>query len=275
MKQCPSCKKTYDNTWGVCLHCEVPLKDVGDNVSEEREGPREQERPNFDMSSVQYTQINVDNFIGKQIKRCNRNLLIVNVALILTIAWAFFTNCFYGLGIWFGLIITAISILAIANIIKAMRRNSNSAIHPINKELSRFGPVQKVVESINKEIKEDKNNLSLDNSIITSSWLLRPSFFAMNIFLLGELVWIHQRITTNSTYGIETGKDYAVAIYNRHGKHLEFKSREHNANSIMGVISSRAPWVIAGYSDELMKLWESNRNAFITLVDGRRTQPTA
>ena len=38
MKECPVCKRTYDDSWEVCLFCEDELKSVSDLAQGEQEG---------------------------------------------------------------------------------------------------------------------------------------------------------------------------------------------------------------------------------------------
>ena len=35
MKECPGCKRTYDDSWRVCLVCETDLHEGGEPVSED------------------------------------------------------------------------------------------------------------------------------------------------------------------------------------------------------------------------------------------------
>ncbi len=256
MKKCPRCNRQYDDSWSVCLHCETPLND-----NEKKETAKKDQGQKKNLLG--------DNFISKQIKRTNRNLLLVNIASLICIILMWLNNAFYGAGYW-GLVIFAGVALNIWNIVKAWKRNRNPARHPISCTLTKFGPAPQLARAINEEIKA--SDLYIKPLIITESWLFKPTFFGMEINLLAELAWVHKKVTQHYTYFIPTNKSFEVIIFTREGKSIDMSCSETDSDRLMQAVMNSAPWVVAGYSDEIQKLWDTDRAGFIAYIDQRKRE---
>lgn len=256
MKKCPACSRSYDDTWGICLHCQAPLVSA---VSDgEKSAPAKAQVISFG-----------DDFIGKQIKKSNRNLLLTNLAILGCLVWLGLSGAFSDMGYWI-LIVLAVYGLVFWNLSKFWARHKKPMSHPIIKVLSKIGPAEKLVPLINEETKNSK--IHIDKIIITKSWLLKPSFYGMDLTLLGQLAWVHKKVTQRSVNFVPTGKDYAVVIYKRDGEALEVSCSEYDSNRLQDLIMKTAPWIVGGYSDELQALWDSKRSEFIAAVDQRKRE---
>jgi hypothetical protein len=60
-------------------------------------------------------------------------------------------------------------------------------------------------------------------------------------------------------------------IYDRDGRTFEIKAKEKQVEEIMTILYDKAPWAVSGYSDELQKLWQKERQTLIAAVDERRS----
>jgi hypothetical protein len=208
-----------------------------------------------------------EDFIGKHVKRTSRNLLLTNLVIIVGIIWLWLANAFYGAGLW-GLAIFGLFALGCWNIVKFWKRKKKPSSHPIITALSRIGPPQEIAALINEEVKKSK--LFIKPIIITESWLLRPSIYGLEMLLLGELVWVHKKVTQHYTYFIPTNKSFEVAIYKRDGKSIEVSCSEQDSDSLIQGVMKSAPWVVAGFSEEIQKFWDTDRPGFIAYVDQRK-----
>jgi hypothetical protein len=56
----------------------------------------------------------------------------------------------------------------------------------------------------------------------------------------------------------------------RHGYTSEIQLNKKKAELFMTRILQQCPWIVPGYTDELKKLWTSQRAGFIAAVDERR-----
>jgi len=182
------------------------------------------------------------------------------------------SNFFYGSGYW-GLAIFGAVVLNIWNIIKAWKRNRNPSRHPITITLTRFGTAQQIARVINEEVKA--SDLFIKPIIITNSWLFKPSFFGVDINLLGELAWVHKKVTQHYTYFIQTNKSFEVIIFKRDGKSINMSCSESDSDRLMEAVMKSAPWVVGGYSDEIQKLWDTDRAGFIAYIDQRKRESNA
>lgn len=163
-----------------------------------------------------------------------------------------------GLGIW--------------NLSKVAQRRKNIDNHPIMNDLKRFGSPQDVAAKIDSELQIAGNKSDIGVVTITRSWLLKPSFFGLDIQNLNEIVWIYKSVTTHYKYFIPVGKTYAVVVCNRQGGTLEIAGKEQDIHKIIEQIITYVPWVLAGFSQELQEVWQKNCSEMIEFVDVKRQE---
>ena len=89
--------------------------------------------------------------------------------------------------------------------------------------------------------------------IITEKYLIRRSFFNIDILRISDIIWIYKRVTKQTVLFIPYGKS-SVAVIKCYDGAAEIANFEKIIDDILAFIIQRAPWVIAGYSDELDKL---------------------
>jgi hypothetical protein len=163
--------------------------------------------------------------------------------------------------------------IAIWNLQKLFRRQANPELHPITKILQSFGDSPEIVASqIDSELQSETNKFSFGSLTITPSWLLNKTRYDLDIFKLDQIAWIYPKITQHRSYGVPTYKSYAAIIFNRQGKSLEIPGKEQEINQLLQEIVQRVPWVIMGFSDELQKIWNTDRSQMFELLDQRRQQ---
>lgn len=250
MKKCSNCNATYDDSWNVCLHCEIPLSSNGEQK------PR----------SVTLG----DNFIKKQISRTNRNLLLTNIGILIAAGWLLINSASTDLGPLWVLFLIGVGGVAIWNIYRFWKRSNNPTLHPIGLTLAKYGPLDKVIKLIDEEVKTPVVEAS--PVIVTNSWLFKTSFYSMEMILLGDLAWIYNRVTTHYTNGVKSGESYSIVINKRNGKKLEISCGQHVASLLLARCSEAAPWAVFGYNDGIQKLWDTNRDGFIEHVNQRKLE---
>ena len=82
-----------------------------------------------------------------------------------------------------------------------------------------------------------------------------------------KIMWAYQNTTTHRTNGIKTGTTYSVMFYVE-GYKDAFNigvPNEQTAQDILKRINDTLPWVVVGYSDELRKLYNRERDQFLNL----------
>jgi uncharacterized protein DUF6709 len=165
-------------------------------------------------------------------------------------------------------------ILAAWNLKKVADRKASPGSHPLMRSLEKYGPAELVAAGIDREVRELGTLVTAGKVLVTSSWLLWPAAYSLNVRRVDELVWVYKKVTKHYTNFIPTGKTYAAIVCARTGVPLEIPTLrgEKETDRILSEIVNRAPWVIAGFSQDLQKAWKTNASAIFEAVDARRAQ---
>ncbi len=212
-----------------------------------------------------------DNFIERQIRRCNRNLLIANLVVVgVVIAYASAFN--YKEEGWSSLVVSVpLFLLAAWNFVKWKNRTQDFTCHPVCKRLSRFGALEDVVQQIETAVRSN----SMENTagtMVFGPWLFKKTLFGVKCFRIPDLVWLYKKVTKHSVNFIPAGTSFAALLYDRYGYSLELQARQKQVESLMAMICQQSPWIVAGFGKDLERLWKSQRRAFIAAVDERRKE---
>lgn len=180
----------------------------------------------------------------------------------------------FRFGGYFGLAIgLPCLILGVWNLQNVFRRWNSPERHPIGKSLARLGDSpERFAAQINSEVQSETQNFSLGSLLITPSWLFRKKSFGLDIMKLDKVVWVYQKVTQHKRNGVHTGTTYTAVITDRQGVSIEIPANQQRVEQVIQEILNRAPWVIAGFSEELKKLWQSDRQKIFEVVDQRRQQ---
>ncbi len=156
-------------------------------------------------------------------------------------------------------------------VLRVVGRAANPERHPLMLTLARYGPPDEVAASIDREA-DELSNAPLRGPLVTRSWLLRPSVFGLQVVPLDDVVWVYRKVTKHSTNGVPTRTTHAAVINRRDGRSLEIGGTESAAGEVLQRILGSAPWILAGFDNELAGLWASRRDVVLDIVDKRRQQ---
>ena len=159
------------------------------------------------------------------------------------------------------------------NLWKWRKRLASYSNHPIYWRLTWFGAMNGVVQDIETAMRMNQLE-KIGSAKFYGPWLFKKSFFGLTCFHLPDLVWLYQKVTKHYTNFIPTGKSFSVLLNDRHGYTSEFQLNKKKAELFMARVLQQCPWIVPGYTDELKKLWTSQRPAFIAAVDERRRGAT-
>jgi hypothetical protein len=167
--------------------------------------------------------------------------------------------------------------LAALNVRKAITRMSDVDATPISRSLGRFDqPPSNVAQMIDQDLKTHGDLSPIKSLCLTSSWLMRKSFFGLDVMHWSEVVWVYQKVTSHSYNFIPTGNTYAVIIIDKYGRSIEIDAGRWKAkeatSKLLQVLVSQMPWIAVGYIKELKQLFEQNRGDFVAAVQERRKQ---
>jgi hypothetical protein len=163
-------------------------------------------------------------------------------------------------------ICTPLILFALWIIWKVRMRIENPLRHPILKSLSRYGSLADSA----RQIEAETNNTSLRKIVLSRSWILRPSVFALAACHVPDIVWAYEKVTKHSVNFIPTGKSYAAVIVDKYGRSLELAASKREADEFLETLCVAVPWAVFGFTDELQRIAEADWNGFVAAVNGRR-----
>lgn len=226
-----------------------------------------------------------EEFIAIQIKRIQRNIIILAVLIILLAIFIAFNR---GLGLMLVCILLFIFIIRPIRFVAAIKRIK---YHTVNKTVSVYGKFDDVAQNINSEVTK-QSSVKYGNIIITDTWILKLNTFSLDVVKIADVVWVYLENTRHKEGIImpgvaippqEVGKTFAVIIntvnpiaptiristthmnYMDNSKEVEIEGIEKHQRmkNILEELQQRNPYTIFGYSRELAKKWIEDRNSFI------------
>jgi hypothetical protein len=171
---------------------------------------------------------------------------------------------------WVGLVVgIPLALLAFWNLWKWRERASDITAHPAVRALKVAGQPWQAAQQIEGELPaaQEFNKLK-----VTASWVLAPTFFALHVRRLQDLVWVYGKVVRHYTYFIPTEKSWGIVICDANGAfEVPLKSEEMMGEAVAAIVQ-RVPYVIAGHTPELEGLYNGKRAEFIAAVQQRKTQ---
>lgn len=215
-------------------------------------------------------------WVETEARRANRNLLITNAVLLVGTIAIFalnakdidFSSVYIPVAIGVGVLL-----LSGWNCFKAMRRYGEIQTTPVWRHAAVYGNVEQTASQIEQELQMGK--VKYGKLIVTSSWIVRRSFFSTWVSPVGDLAWVYKKVTKHYTNFIPTGKTYAAIIVDRHRQRIEVSMSQKKTDQLLADLGARAPWAIFGYSKDIAAAWQKDPGGFVATVDSRRQQLAA
>ncbi|MBC7798651.1 MAG: hypothetical protein H7Z37_17415 [Pyrinomonadaceae bacterium] len=139
------------------------------------------------------------------------------------------------------------------------------------KSLSKHGNPNEVAAMIDDEV--SRNQSATGSIYILPNWILKKGSFSMTAQHVEDVVWVYQKTTKHSVNFIPTGKTHEVVLYGSNKSSFSLTGtflNEQKANDLIDKIYNRAPWIIVGFDNDLLKTWNSNAEGFIQAVEERK-----
>ena len=81
-----------------------------------------------------------------------------------------------------------------------------------------------------------------------------------------DIVWVYYKETVHRTNGIKTGTTYALSLNTKSGKQFMLDMpKKDTVIRLIESLSARLPWIVAGYTNEVAKMYNKDRQAFLDL----------
>lgn len=164
-------------------------------------------------------------------------------------------------------VLAIVLLLVLYGLFQYITRSSNASRHPIMKGLARFGDANAVLDQINGELMTTEQKQSFPGLSFTRNWLVYAKGTNFEAAHMQDIMWIYPQAVRN-----KYGTTYYTHLWDRHGRLINVQGSEMQVNEMINAVLSRAPWAIGGYSEDIKKSWNSNRQSFIATVDSRRQQ---
>jgi len=160
-------------------------------------------------------------------------------------------------------------LVALLNFITSKKQAGAYDQHPFCRAIAEFGPLESLVPQIDAEVMEGFSNLG-SSVIATKSWLI--SFGGRAIMRKADVVWVYPKKETVRVNFARVGTTYSAVIHDSRGGVLRGGKGEQEVTGILNGLLESMPWVIAGYTTDLEKLYANDRAAFTTAVAERRSK---
>ena len=160
-------------------------------------------------------------------------------------------------------------LLAAWNLKKWMQRAADPETSPIVTQLQHRGGMM-ACQQIDSEVAQSSGKLG--KAILTKSWVIAPHTFGASIMHLDDVVWVYKKVTQHRVNFIPTGKTYAAILCASTGRMVQIDDKQEKIDQLLVTIAGKAPWAIAGFSPDVQKLWDKNRDALLQAVNQRRSE---
>jgi hypothetical protein len=161
--------------------------------------------------------------------------------------------------------------LVLWNCLKAMRRTSEIQTSPVWKQLAVYGNAEQLSQQIEAELQPAMIR-KYGKLQIAQQWMVRRKTFSTWASPIADLVWVYKKVTKHSVNFIPTGKTYSVVLVGRHRQRIEEQMKENAVNEMLADLTSRVPWVLFGFTQDLEKAWRKDAAGVIAAVDSRYQQ---
>ncbi|HEX2623177.1 MAG TPA: DUF6709 family protein [Phototrophicaceae bacterium] len=158
-------------------------------------------------------------------------------------------------------------------LITVFRRIGSPESHPIMKGLSRFGHLDSVIPQLESELNTEHPIVGKFH--FTRNWVVQKTVANLQAVPYQDVVWVYQKTTRQRVNGVPAGRRFSLMLNDRYGKLIEYQTKEKIVQEIMQNIAQRAPWAVVGYSDEIEKIWRTDRAKFVASVDQRKSSSRA
>jgi hypothetical protein len=222
-----------------------------------------------------------NDFVNREIHRCNRNLLVfasvslvtgaVLLALFLPSALGALRdpdsseNAKWGLTALAGMGAAALLVGAVTVLYWMLFFRASA--HPVRQALVPFGNPDDISTAIDKEM--SALTAKPKRVIITPTWLLIRTFAGLKAARWDEVVWMYKLLHVN-----EGAKFHFIRVHTRRGQEIDVPSgftlyargHEEKVDDLLGHLSAQMPNIRVGYEDGLYTLWQKDKDAFLKEV---------
>ena len=212
-----------------------------------------------------------EHFIGQEIRRCNRNLLIANTVFLRGHHMRRHECVLSGGRRWCGISGKArhFSLLAGWNLSKWKKQAREYTSHPIWKRPACFG-TGGASHPTNRSGNTDEPSREIAGVRLFGPWLFKPSILGLTCFYVPDLVWVYRKVTTHSVNFIPDGQTSEALLYVPMHLSSKMQASKINVESLIMHISQKSPWILAGFCMDLEESVDVPNEHSTELIERRK-----
>jgi len=149
--------------------------------------------------------------------------------------------------------------------LSSFRTMTNPRGHKVFSRMSQRGLLDQMVEEVENQVREGGHKIG--SFIFTPNYLIDTTHVAVERY--SELVWIYKKQTRHSVNFIPTGSTYEVVIHSNDGAQRMTAGSLKVVDQVLGTLAQNCPWIVTGYSAQLVDLWNRSRGDFVAEVEAR------
>ena len=154
---------------------------------------------------------------------------------------------------------------------RSWRRLSGAVDHPAATRARGWGDLAVTSAEVEREL-ETAVKAKASCWKVTQNYAIKQAVLSFDLFRLENLVWAYKKATKRRMYGIiPLGTIFAAELRFTDGK-AEISGKQKNVDELLALVTERSPWAVKGYSDELVKFYNSSRNSFEAEVAARKKE---
>ena len=160
-------------------------------------------------------------------------------------------------------------LIGLWNLKKWMTRAADPAQSPVVTQLEHRGGMM-ACQQIDTEMAQTSGRIG--KAILTRSWILVPSLFGLKAMHIEDVVWAYKKVTKHRVNFVPVGTTYTAVVCATNGKSIHVFDSDEKVRQLLASVAAKAPWAIAGFNDDVQKLWLKNRDALLQAVNQRRSE---
>jgi len=159
--------------------------------------------------------------------------------------------------------LVALALFSVWGLVTYVQRSGNPNNHPTLKKLGRFGDIETVVSDVEADLASGENKVG--DLRLGSRYLVHSGGAFFKVMPYDQVAWVYKKITKRNG-----ATSHAMHLLDTTGEEIIIGSKEDKVNAMIQAVYARAPWAIAGYSDDISKMWNKDRAAFLQQIEMRR-----
>lgn len=140
--------------------------------------------------------------------------------------------------------------------------------HPLVQRVEKWGPLNVQSEAIQAELTHE-SRLTVGDWTATPNYLIRTSFFSVDVYRFQDLLWAYKKITKHSVNFVPAGKSFELLLF-FYGGQVEISGTMSALDSLLQYASQRTPWAAFGYTEQIENLFKNQTRQFSSFVEERR-----